>query len=80
MSFLKRDKRFFSSSELPGRLWGPPIPLFIGYQGSFPGVKRPRRQVNHSPPSIAEVKNEWRHTFTSPVSLRGMDVENFTSY
>jgi len=25
----------------------------------FPGVKRPGRDVNHSPPSSAEVKNDW---------------------
>ena len=77
---FKRDNRFFPSPELPGRLWGPPIRLFIGYRGSFPGLKRPKRQVYRSPPSIAEVKNEWSCTFTSPVSLHDMDVENFTSY
>jgi hypothetical protein len=75
---FKRDERFFSSPELPGWLWGPHNPLFIGYRGSFPMVKRPRRQVNHSPPSIAEVKHEWSYTFTSPLSLCGVDVEIFT--
>jgi hypothetical protein len=29
------------------------------------GVKRPGREVNHSPPSSAEVKNEWSYTSTS---------------
>ena len=27
-----------------------------------PGVNRPRREVDHSSPSSAEVKNEWSHT------------------
>ena len=30
--------------------------------GFFPGVKQPRHVVNHSPPSSAEVKNEWKYT------------------
>ena len=29
---------------------------YTGGTGSFPGVKRPRRGVNHPPPSSAEVK------------------------
>jgi hypothetical protein len=31
--------------------------LFNGYQASFPGVKRPGRDVDHSPPFSDEVKN-----------------------
>jgi hypothetical protein len=34
-------------------------------RGSFPGVKRPGRETDHSPPSSAEVKNEWSHISTS---------------
>jgi hypothetical protein len=30
----------------------------MGTRGSFPGVKRPGREADHSPPSSAEVK-EW---------------------
>jgi hypothetical protein len=29
-------------------------------------VKQPGRDVDHLPPSIAEVKNEWSHTLYSP--------------
>jgi hypothetical protein len=40
-------------------------PFFLdGYQGSFQRVRRQWRDANHSPPSIAEVKNEWSYTFT----------------
>jgi hypothetical protein len=35
----------------------------------FLGVKRPWREADHSPPSSAEVKNERRNTFTSPMRL-----------
>jgi len=29
-----------------------------------PGVKRPVREADHSPPSNAEVKNAWSYTST----------------
>jgi hypothetical protein len=44
---------------------------------SFPGVKQQGREVNHSPPSSAEVKNEWSYTSTLPTCLHGVDRENF---
>jgi hypothetical protein len=51
-----RDK-IFSSPQRPDRLWGPPSLLFNGYRGSFPGVKQPGPEADHSPPSSTEVKN-----------------------
>jgi hypothetical protein len=33
-------------------------------RGSFPGLKRPGREADHSPPSSAEVKNAWSYTST----------------
>jgi hypothetical protein len=32
--------------------------------GSFPGVKRPGREADHSPQSTAEIKNAWSYTST----------------
>jgi hypothetical protein len=32
----------------------------------FPGVKRPGRKADHSPPSSAEVEKAWSYTFTLP--------------
>jgi hypothetical protein len=47
---------FFSSSPCPYRLWGLPSLLFNGYLGDLSlGVKEPEREVDHSPPSTAEV-------------------------
>jgi hypothetical protein len=37
----------------------------MGTRGSFPGVKRPGREADHSPPSSAEVKNVWSYISTS---------------
>ena len=47
----------------------------------FLGSKAARRDVDLSPPSNAEVKNEWSCTFTPPVSPCGGDRVsfNFTS-
>ena len=40
------------------------------------GTKRPGREVNHSPPSSDEVKNEWSYVSTPPIRLHGVDREN----
>ena len=42
--------------------------------GTF--VKRPGRRVYHSPPSSAEVKNEWRPTSAPTMCLYGWDRNN----
>jgi hypothetical protein len=67
---------FLSSSNRPNRLWGQPSLVFNGYWGSFPGVKRPRRGVDHSPTSSAEVENEWSCSCAPRVCLHGMDRDN----
>jgi hypothetical protein len=44
--------RMLSSPYLPVLYWGPPIQW-------IPGVKRPEREADHSPPTNAEVKKTW---------------------
>jgi hypothetical protein len=39
--------------------------------GSFPEVKRPGRNVDHKPPSSAEVKKELGYTSTHPMRPPG---------
>jgi hypothetical protein len=41
-------------------------------RGSFPGVRRPGCEADHSPPSSAEVKNAWSYTSTLPIRLHGV--------
>jgi hypothetical protein len=40
----------------PDRLWGPPSLPYNVYRVSLPGIKRPGRDVEHPPPSSAEIK------------------------
>jgi hypothetical protein len=49
-----------------------PASYLMGTRGSFPGVKRPEREADHSPPSSAEVKNAWSYTTASPIRLHGV--------
>jgi hypothetical protein len=61
-----KGKIFFSFAKSPHRLRGPPNLLFNGYRGSFARAQRLEREVDDSPPSSAEVKNEWSCTSTPP--------------
>ena len=68
---LARGKNFSLFEKRPDWLWDPS-------RGSFPEVKRPRPNADHSSPSNAEVKNEWSHTSTPPTGLHGVERINFT--
>jgi hypothetical protein len=41
----------------------------MGIMGSFPGVKRPGREADHSPQSSAEVKKSTELYFHSPYAF-----------
>lgn len=53
----------------PDQLWGTPSLLLNGYQGFFPVVKWLERDVYHSTPSSAEVKNVCNYTSTPPYTF-----------
>jgi hypothetical protein len=48
------DLSFFP--KCPDWPWDPPSQVFGGYRGSFTGVKQPEHEVDHLPPSSAEVQ------------------------
>ena len=73
-----RSKKMSLFSKSPDRLWGPPSLLSNWYRCYFPGVKRPRRDVDHAPPSSTEVKNEWSYTSTPPTCLHDAHRGTFT--
>jgi len=57
---------YFYSPPCRYRLWVPPSLIPSVYRGLLPqGVKRPGREVHHSPPASAEVNKAWRYTSTS---------------
>jgi hypothetical protein len=72
-SNASRDKKVFSSPKCPDQLCCPSHPFFDQYCISFLGAEQPGHEVNHSSPSIAEVKNGWNSTSTLHVSSHGMD-------
>jgi hypothetical protein len=64
--------RIFTSPCLSDRLWGPPSLLSIGYRGGgavSPGVKRPGREADYSPPTSVEVKKTWIYTSAPPYAF-----------
>jgi hypothetical protein len=64
---LDKDKGFFFPPKRPDRLWRPSSLLSVCTGGSFPGNKKAGREVDQSPPSSSEVKNEWIYTSTSHI-------------
>jgi hypothetical protein len=59
-----REKNFFSSRKCLDFLIVPTNLLFSGYRDSFPEVKRPGYEVNHSVAASAEVKDDWKYAST----------------
>ena len=46
------------NSERPNRLWEPPNSRSVGAGVLPPGIRRPRREADHSPPSRTESKKK----------------------
>ena len=44
------------------------------------GLKQSEREVNHSSPSSAEAKNEWRYNSLPRIHLLDVGGENFSFY
>ena len=51
-----RTKDFYLLQRVPVRPWGPLSLLLNGNWCSVPGVKRPGREAEHSPPPTVEIK------------------------
>jgi hypothetical protein len=45
----------------------PPMQWVLG--ALSPGVKRPEREADHSPPTSAEIKRMWTYTSTTPYTF-----------
>jgi hypothetical protein len=49
-----------------------------GTRSSFPGVRWPWQAADHSLSPSTKVKNEYSYIPNPPLSLHGMDKDNFT--
>ena len=59
------------SANRPDRPWGPPSLVYMG-TGSFPGVKRPGRGVDHPPHLAPRLKKEYSYTTTPLLGLHDL--------
>jgi hypothetical protein len=64
----------FSLSQNDQTGCGPHPVLFIGSLSL--GINRPEREINHSPPSNADLKSEWSHIHQSPICVHTVCREN----
>jgi len=61
----------FASTSRPAQgATQPPIQWVMG--DCYPGVKRPGREADHSPPPRAKVKNAWSYTSAPLVRIHGV--------
>jgi hypothetical protein len=61
--------KIFSAPNRPDRRWGPTSLLSNGYRWALsPGVKRPVREADYSPPTNVEIKKIWIYTSTPHTS------------
>jgi len=66
ISSLPRPYRYRSGAHLS------PIQWVLG--GSSLRIKRPDYEIDHLPPSSAEVKNAWGYTATPPIRFHGVEL------
>ena len=56
---LGKSKELFPATKRRDHVCGPHCLLFSGHCVSFPTVRRPKNDADHSPPSSAGIKNKW---------------------
>jgi hypothetical protein len=82
ISLLKPRSFFSSPPPRPDRPGSRPASCPMGTDGPFPGVRRPEREADHSPPSSADVKNasNCRGALLSAGTtslIEGVDINSF---
>ena len=61
---ISAQQQIFFPPDSIDCLWDPSTVMLNGHHDSFLVVKRPERDVDHSSPSRAKVKNKWSYTST----------------
>jgi hypothetical protein len=74
----RQGLEIFLFTTLSRPVLGPTQPPIQWIPGALSlGVKRERREADHSPPSSSEVKNAWSYTSTPPTpSWRGAELKH----
>jgi hypothetical protein len=73
MNFKYHKSNYFVFTTASRTALGPTQhPIQWVQRSLFPGVKRPGREADHSPPSSAEVGNVCDYTSTHPIRLHGV--------
>ena len=67
-----KSEEILSSPKRPDRLWGSPVFLSHGYQGSVSVVKRLVFDFNHSALSSTTIKNDRSYTSTPHIRLHDL--------
>ena len=75
-----RENTFFSPLRHTEWLWSALSLRLNGHRGSFLWVTWLGCELDHSPPSSAEVKNERKYISSPPIWSHGVDRENFKGY
>jgi hypothetical protein len=66
-SHTRQGKVFLSSPKISERTLRQNHPPYLaGAAGNFPGVKRPKHEVEHSSPFSVKAKNMWSYASISP--------------
>jgi hypothetical protein len=67
--------KYYLFSTSPRSVLGPTQPSIQWTPEAFsPGVKRPGREANHSPPTSIEVKKTWIYTSTPPYAFMALII------
>jgi len=74
---ISLHRRTAKSQNCLDWLWSPPSLIFSSYQGSFPEVKWPEHEIDHSLPPSTEVNNECSYISTAPICLHDMHRGNY---
>lgn len=75
--WYRRGEQILTFRKTPRSALEPTQPPVQRVPDSWPWAKRPRHEVNRSPPAGAHVRNEWSPTSTSATHRHGDSTDNF---
>ena len=78
--FKSRQMQDFFFPKRSEWLCGPRSFFFHVYRRFFPKIKRPESDFDNSPPTSAEVKNEYSYISTLPIRLPGVDSTTLSQF